>query len=91
VVLSACGAGRAVGRAAGGAAGFARALRRLGAGAVVAPVVSVGDEMSVDPMVSFHECLRRGETVEASLAAIRSMDAAHPLRARTAQVFVGFR
>lgn len=69
VVLSACEVGRASVRPGGEVLGLASVLLRLGAGAVVASLAPLRDEVAARVMPTFHVLVRRGASPDQALAA----------------------
>ena len=69
VVLAACEVGRATVRPGGEVLGLASVLLRLGAGAVVAPLAPLRDEVAAQVMPTFHDGVRQGLDPASALAA----------------------
>ncbi|MBX9243240.1 CHAT domain-containing protein [Actinotalea ferrariae] len=69
VVLSACEVGRASVRPGGEVLGLASVLLRLGAGAVVASLAPLRDDVAARVMPTLHVLVRRGASPDAALAA----------------------
>ena len=75
VVLAACEVGRATARPGGEVLGLASVLLRLGAGAVVAPLAPLRDEVAADVMPRLHARVREGlDPASALTAACSGLD-----------------
>lgn len=92
VILSACDAGAVAVKAGDELLGFSAAVLRLGAASLVAPIVPVHDEATVDLMAGLHRHLAGGSTPAVALqqARLATVDDGSPDGARTLAAAASF-